>query len=429
MSFANSRNVTYREIGRFVAASRRAIAPRRDGRKAVVYPFSGVDFIGHFWFDPHILRTLFPAETHQVFFVPLPLSGRVDARMAALAMRGLEVVEGLDLPHDILFRVAVTLFRDQARFDFGDLHVVFGGASRTARELYHRGHRGQPPQATLALTEAEDAEGNALAKRAGLDPGRPLVVLHARSPGYNPAHAFNRFRDCDIARYTPAIEMLVRRGYAVLRIGDPSMPPLPAAGRHIHDGAHLAERAPLLDVWAIARSAFMIHCCSGPADIGRAFGRPLLGINGYIGDFNEFESGHLLLPKTMAEVATGRAVDYAEMLGRRLTKLGHMYQFEQLGLHMVEAEPEAIEQACVEFCERLGKPPGPPSRYEQLNEEEDALRRAAGGPFPEDRFWAMDLPGSRLAQAFLDRNPGFLDRPPPPLAGRSEPPPPPGGGA
>ncbi len=429
MSFANSRNVSYQEIGQFVAAVRRAIAPRRDGRKAVVYPFAGVDFIGHFWFDPHILRTLFPTATHQVFFVPLPLSGRVDARMAALAMRGLEVVERIDLPHEILFRAAVTLFRDQAHFDFGELHVVFGGASRIARELYHRRRRGQPPRATLSLTEAEAADGIDLAKSAGIDPDRPLVALHVRSPGYNPAHAFNRFRDCDIVRYASAIRMLVGRGYAVLRIGDPSMPPLPVVGPHVHDGAHLAQRAPLLDVWAIARSAFMIHCCSGPADIARAFGRPLLAINGYIGDFNEFESGHLLLPKTMAEVETGRAVDYAEMLGRRLTMLGHMYQFEQMGLHMLEAEPEAIEEACHEFCERLGKPAGPPSRFEEINEEEDALRRAVGGPFPEDRFWAMDLPDSRLARAFLDRNPGFLDRPPPPMAHRSNPPPPPGGGA
>lgn len=422
-SFANSRGVTYQEIGAFAAAARRAIAPRRDGRKPVVYPFAGVDFIGHIWFDPHILRTLFPAETYQVFILPLPLSHRMDARMAKLAMRGLEVVDDFKLDPQLLFRVASTLFRDQSRFDFGDLHVVFGGASRLASELYHHAHRGRPQQATLALTEEEEMEGRVAAERAGIDLSRPLVVLHVRSPGYNQDHVFNRFRDCTIANYVPAIEMLVRRGYAVLRIGDPSMPPLPVAGPHVHDGAHLPERSPLLDVWAVARSAFLIQCFSGPADIGRAFGRPLLGINGYLSDFAELEAGHLLLPKRIEEIATGRALDFAEILERRLTSLWHGDQLDGLGLRITEAAPEAIEEACIEFIERLGKP-ATPSRFEQLNEAENALRRAAGGAYPEDRYWAMDLPGSRLAEAFLDRTPGFLDRPPPPIDGRPEPPPP-----
>ena len=423
-SFANSRNVSYQEIGAFVAAARRAITPRRDGRKPVVYPFPGVDFIGHIWFDPHILRTLFPASTHQVFFLPLPLSHRMNSRMASLAMRGLEVVDDLKLDPQILFRVASTLFHDQSRFDFADLHVVFGGASRLASEIYHHAHRGRPQQATLTLSDEEEHEGRLAAERAGIDLARPLVVLHARSPGYNEQHAFNRFRDCTIASYTPAIEMLVRRGYSVVRIGDASMPPLPVTGPHIHDVAHLADRSPLFDVWAIARSAFLIQCFSGPADIGRAFGRPLLGINGYISDFAELETGHLLLPKRIEEIATGRALDFAEILERRLTCLWHGDQLDGVGLRMTEAEPEAIEEACAEFIETLGRPPGPPGRFEQLNEEEGRRREAVGGPYPEDRYWAMDLPGSRLAKAFVDRNPGFLDRAPLPIEGRPEPPPP-----
>ncbi|MBL8692015.1 MAG: TIGR04372 family glycosyltransferase [Rhodospirillaceae bacterium] len=423
-SFANSRGVTYQEIGAFVAAARRAIAPRRDHRKPVVYPFAGVDFIGHIWFDPHILRTLFPADAFQVFIVPLPLSHRMDPRMAGFAMRGLEVVDGIDLDPQILFRVASTLFHDQSRFDFGDLHVMFGGASRLASEQYHHAHRGLPNRATVALTEEETTAGAETARRAGIDPDRPLAVLHVRSPGYNQEHDFNRFRDCDIARYVPAIEMLAARGYTILRIGDPSMPPLPVSGPHIHDGAHHAHRSALFDVWAIATSAFMIHCYSGPYDIGRAFGRPLLGINTYLSDFGESEAGHLMLPKRVEESATARALDFAEILERRLTCLWHNAQLDHLGLRLVEAEAEAIEHACVEFVDGLGKPAGAPTRFERLNEAENALRREVGGTHPEDRYWAMDLPGSRLAAAFLDRNPGFLDRPPPPIEDRPPPPPP-----
>lgn len=418
MSFANSRNVTYQEIGRFVAAVRRAIASRQDGRKTVVYPFAGVDFVGHLWIDGHILRSMFPPDRHQVFFVQLPPSNRVHPRMAALATRGLEIVDKLDLPPEILFRVASTLFYDQPRFDFGDLHVVFGGASRVTTELYHLSHRDKPHRASMALTAEEEIEGAGLARQAGIDPGRPLVVLHVRSSGYNPAHTFNRFRDCDIARYVPAIEMLVRRGYSVLRIGDPSMPPVPLASPHVHDGPHLAVRDPLLDVWAVAHSAFMIHCSSGPTDIARAFGRPMLGINGHLSDPSGFESGHILLPKRVEEIDGGRPLDFAEIMRRRVNRVGHADHFTALGLRVVEAEAAAIEETCVEFIERLGKPPGPPSRFEQLNAMEHQLRQAAGGPLPEDRDWAMDRPNSRLATAYLDRHPDFLDRPPPPITER-----------
>ncbi len=418
MSFANSRNVSYQEIGQFVTAVRRAIAPRRDGRKAIIYPFAGVDFVGHLWIDGHILRSMFPPDRHQVYFVQLPPSNRVHPRMAALATRGIEIVDKLDLPPQILFRLAVTVFYDKSRHDFGDLHVVFGGASRITTELYHLSHRDKPHRASMALKAEEEVEGAAMARQARIDPDRPLVVLHVRSPGYNPTHTFNSFRDCDIARYVPAIEMLVRRGYSVLRIGDPSMPPIPLASPFVHDGPHLQERDPLLDVWAVAHSAFMIHCSSGPTDIARAFGRPMLGINGHLSDPSGFESGHLMLLKRVEEADSGRPLDFAEIMHRRVNRVGHSDHFAALGLRVVEAEAAAIEETCAEFLDRLGKPPGPPSRFEQMNEMEHRLRQAAGGPLPEDRDWAMDRPNSRLATAYLDRHPDFLDRPPPPIADR-----------
>lgn len=422
MKFDNSLNLTYQEIGQFVATVRRAIAPRRDGRKAVIYPFSAAGFIGHLWIDGHMVRVLYPPDRHQVFFVRPRPSIRVHPRMAALATREFEVVDDLDLPPGLHYRLAATIFYEQTRFDFGDLHAFFGGASRVTSELYHTNHRERPNHPSMALTEEEQAEGAARALHAGIDPGRPLVVLHVRSPGYNPAHTFNRFRDCDIANYVPAVEMLVRRGYSVLRIGDPSMPPIGIDNPHVHDGPHLPDRDPLLDVWAIAHSAFMIHCSSGPNDIARAFGRPLLGINGHLSDPSGFETGHVQLLKRVEEVSSGRPLDFAELLRRGTNKIGNAAQFDALGLRVVEATPEAIEETCVEFCERLGRPPGEPSLFEQRNRQENLIRQTTGGPEPEDRYWGMDRPNSRLATAFLDRFPEFLDHPPPPIAERLTPP-------
>lgn len=420
MSFDNTHGVTYAEIGRFIALARRTIQPLRDGRQAIVYPFGAVDFIGHICHDTHALRTLYPPDRYQVFFLVPALSERVDAALFRAATQGLTVVVLDGMPKRDLHRVGTTVFHDQPVLVSGDLTVVFGGSSHIARELYVRARRAGTPAARLALTpETEDA-GAQWCRAHGLDPVQPLAVLHVRDSGFNPVHRYNDFRNADIDTYRPAIAALRRRDLAVIRIGDRTMAPLAIDDPLVLDLPLMPDHAPWLDAWFLARARFMIHTYSGLADLARAFRAPMLGSNGYFSDFAAGDDNHVIVPKSYVETATGRHLGLGEILDRRLTRLWHKDQLDQLGLHLVENDPGLLEEATTAFADGLDRLPAGPtqSRFVDICGRESALRAGTGGPLAEDRIFALDVPGIGIAEGFVARQPDFLVENPGPIAAR-----------
>ena len=101
---------------------------------------------------------------------------------------------------------------------------------------------------------------------AGAVAAGPIVTLHVRSgasaatPGYAASDAT---RNATIERYFEAIDLLVDRGYTVVRLGNASMPRLARAG--VVDLAHRPDPDGVLTLFAIQRSAFLVGCESGPA--------------------------------------------------------------------------------------------------------------------------------------------------------------------
>ena len=419
-SFENTLGRSYAEIGQFAAYARRKIQARRDGRRTVVYPFGAVDMFGHVWFDAHALHAVYPARECQVFFLRPPLPPKFRNTLFDLPCRGFDIVEVDDFSLESFFRLSATVFYERPDYQFGDITFVFGGASNGARHLYRRDARTRPLRATMGLNQEEKAEGRRLADAFDLDPGRPFVVLHARETGYNPSHWHNAFRDCDIATYRPAIAALVETGFSVVRIGDPSMKPLGLDLRHVHDV--VAMQHPLLHPWLVQHCAFFIHCFSGPLELARAYGRPTLGINCHPGDVYPPEMGQVYMFKRFEETASGRRLDFAEIIGRRFTMLWHQTQLDNQGLRLVDNAPEEITEACLDFAATLQSGPVRQPRFEEFCSKESDLRRASGARLPWERDFFMDVPWTSMAPAYMRRQPDFLDRDPPPIETRPPPP-------
>jgi hypothetical protein len=85
---------------------------------------------------------------------------------------------------------------------------------------------GQPP--AVALTPEIEEKGRARLAEMGVPDGAWFVAAHAREAGYSPRDGHDHaHRDTDIGSYAGAFEAITAAGGWVIRVGDPSMKPLP----------------------------------------------------------------------------------------------------------------------------------------------------------------------------------------------------------
>jgi len=165
----------------------------------------------------------------------------------------------------------------------------------------------------LPITLSPEARrlGDTLAQRAGLPVEGPMAVVHAREAGYKQggrevqqkattSHKGLRddsFRNGRIETYGPAIDLLVERGYTVVRIGDATMTPMHHAG--VVDLATSEWNDPLLQVWCLYRSDLLISGESGPSAASYLTNTALLTVNATdpIGSYPVRRGSRLLLKR------------------------------------------------------------------------------------------------------------------------------------
>lgn len=133
-----------------------------------------------------------------------------------------------------------------------------------------------------AILERPDPSSPALARffeETGLTPNDRIVTLHCREKGFR-SDIHQRLRNVDVRTYLPAIEALAAQGYRVVRLGDPSMTPLPEI-----DGVIDYARSPLkndqLDVELLGVAHFHIGSSSGLSQVPLLYGTPSLLLNWY----------------------------------------------------------------------------------------------------------------------------------------------------
>jgi putative glycosyltransferase (TIGR04372 family) len=124
-------------------------------------------------------------------------------------------------------------------------------------------------------------------KEFGILPGKPLVVLHMREPGFKAGREIHEqkpfkgrddsTRNVTFANYWQATDYLREHGYTVVRIGDRTMTPIRYPG--IVDLAISPSRTDLFEFYCAARSDFFVGCESGPSIIAWMSGKPIVTLN------------------------------------------------------------------------------------------------------------------------------------------------------
>lgn len=224
---------------------------------------------------------------------------------------------------------------------------------------------GRPP--LVVLPRHIEQDGAAALRRMGLPEDAWFVCVHNREGGYaRHEEDWHAYRNCSIESYLPAIRAITAAGGWCLRIGDPSLTPLPALPQTV-DCAHHPLRCDWLDLYLLARCRFFLGNSSGPFLVSCIFGRPVALANmtpaGAVLPYGRDDIG---IPKLVRRGGSdGALLHFAEMLAHPSSGYHFSDQFARAGLAVVNNGGEEILALAREMLDAAGA---------RVSSEDDALQ-------------------------------------------------------
>lgn len=181
---------------------------------------------------------------------------------------------------------------------------------------------------------------------------KKFVCLHVRTGGFFDDHEYSSPRNANINNYIPAIRELTDRGYVVVRLGDPAMPPF--VMDHVLDYAHSPLRSDTNDIRLIEHCEFYIGSLSGPIDTACLFEKRILTVNCLsMAHCTWYRRGSLFIPKKA--VLRNRALTLKEQIDLHLFEICGTGQMVE-GVEYRENSADEILGAVKEFL--LSPDPG-----------------------------------------------------------------------
>jgi putative glycosyltransferase (TIGR04372 family) len=191
-------------------------------------------------------------------------------------------------------------------------------------------------------------------RRIGMPPGAWFVALHVREAGYHRHHAgMHAVRNADISDYMAAIDEIVTRGGWIIRMGDPSMAPLPPMF-NVLDYCHSSIRSDWMDIFLSASCRFFVGSASGLGYVAQAYGVPCVWTNWWPPAHRPWQPCDVFVPKTVLDVGKCRRLSLRETLAEPFAYCDHAeWLHESHGVLVEDNDPDDILSAVVEMAERL----------------------------------------------------------------------------
>ncbi len=192
----------------------------------------------------------------------------------------------------------------------------------------------------------------------GVPKGNWFVILHVRESGFYRGTASESTdkiiatRNASIDDYLPAAREIIARGGFVIRIGDPSMKPLPADIPGLIDYAHSPLKSERMDVFLFGAARFFLCTNSGPSAVPGHFGIPCLHTNWLPLSHHYGHPHDILLPRLVEDCSTGRILTFEEMISSRV---GHALAMtpEDDGFRYLPNTPEELLEGVRDMFEAL----------------------------------------------------------------------------
>jgi putative glycosyltransferase (TIGR04372 family) len=243
----------------------------------------------------------------------------------------------------------------------------------------------------LELSAEHRQRGYRLLRELGVPEGLWFVGLHVREL----KDPKRDVRNANITTYRAAIEEIARRGGWVLRMGDPSMRPLPPWSNTI-DYVHSGKREDWMDVFLWAEGRFFIGTGSGPQLIPQTFGKPVAIANwGPLGSIVCTKDA-ILLPKQYWFEKERRYLTLRERMSLDYGFRESIEALAEMGIRVVDNTPQELRELVIEMMERLE------GRYSETDEEREMQTCFAELATTHEAYPA------KIARAFISRYPDLL---------------------
>ena len=203
----------------------------------------------------------------------------------------------------------------------------------------------------LTLTAQHEEQGRRVLERLGMPRETWFVALHVREDGFIPSR-HSQLRNANIHDFLQAVELINARGGWVVRLGNPTMKPLPQM-LNVIDYVFTDARSDWMDVFLLGACRFFLGTDSGPSVVPALFARPIAIAGGIPMGFIYWFPHSLSTKKLYRSREDGRLLTFPEILRSDLRDLLTTGQFDQAGLTWVENTPEDISALASEMMDRL----------------------------------------------------------------------------
>lgn len=193
-----------------------------------------------------------------------------------------------------------------------------------------------------------EPEWNELGEKALRELGIPLgawfACLHCREAGFHRYMPGQFFRNAEIETYLDAARWVVEQGGYVVRIGDPSMTPLPKEPGLV-DYAHSQLKSGWLDLYLGATCRYFIGSGSGPASIAPLYGKPMSMANNLPLSATTFYCHNqlgLATPKLLRRKSDGVFLTFKQQLESPIGNYRSTELYHDAGLEWVNNDAQDI---------------------------------------------------------------------------------------
>lgn len=275
-------------------------------------------------------------------------------------------------------------------FEFPDGEVW--GYTHAANKIQKEWER-QQRAPLLTVTQSERQFTDKTLGLLGVPKGAWYVCLHVREPGFHKSwnSMYPSMRDAVIADYFPAIDMIVKNGGWVIRMGDPSMTPLPANMRCVVDYAHSKIRIPKADILLALGCRFFLGTNSGFATIPAIYGVKCVLSNWLPIGLPLWPSQDLMLPKLFWDEKQVRFLTFDEIFSSGLAFIQNWADLPK-GITLHDNTPQEILDLTAEALDIA-----PPLA-------DKGLLTTAHNAYQQTAAKYASYCGSRLADSFVQRH-------------------------
>lgn len=385
------------------------------GQRVLAYVLPASGRFAHMALEPWALHNLFGDDFDSILVVisdkqRLPYS-------AGMHQVASEVVQFVETDNELILMMG---HYDSPPYENGPLRMQMQSAPELLRGLWRHVRSGKPLK-HLALPQALEERANEFLTGLGVTPGDPLVTVHMREASYLATQRYHGFRNMTPANYEPAIQHLLEQNTWVFRLGDEKSSRLPIDHPRFIDLPFMEGYEDFMDVVLLAKAQFAICCSSGPEGPTRAFGTPMLLVNGILEQQSFLNGDDVIQFKRYIDEATDRPIAYAELLDRGISGFSQANQFENNQMTLEENTASEILAAVLEMQARLDgtfePDPAIDQRFRVLNAAFLARLETADTPTegggshrgePIDRSFGLALPWTTICHDYCRNNPWFL---------------------